>query len=89
MYRGHDDIRNFIRERYDVWETVDDELKELIDADDEHVVSILVTRARGRMSGVEVERTHAGVWTIRAGKIVRVMWFSSREDALEAVGPSE
>jgi hypothetical protein len=29
--------------------------------------------------------THAGVWTIRGGKVVRVEWMS-REEALEAAG---
>jgi ketosteroid isomerase-like protein len=89
VYRGHKDIRNFIRERYEVWETIEDELRELIDAGDEHVVSVLLTRGRGRVSGLRVEGIHAGVWTIRARKIVRVVWLPSRSAALEAVGLSE
>jgi hypothetical protein len=39
---------------------------------------------------VDVEWTHnAGVWTIRDGRIVRVAWFGSVEEALEAVGLRE
>ena len=86
-YHGHEGLRSFIRERYaDAWETIEDDLEELIDAD-EYVVSVVTTRGRGRASGVEVEIKHAGLWTLREGKIVRVAWFPSREEALEAAGP--
>jgi hypothetical protein len=54
------------------------------------VVSVFTYRGRGRTSGVETEwRNMAGVWTLRAGKIVRVTWLRSREQALEAVGLPE
>jgi ketosteroid isomerase-like protein len=87
-YRGHDGMRSFIRERSeDAWADIEDNLDELIEAG-EHVVSVVTTRGRGLASGAEVERTHAGVWTIRAGKIVRVSWVGTREEALEAVGLS-
>jgi ketosteroid isomerase-like protein len=88
VYRGHDGLRSFIRERYEeAWESIDDELEELIDAG-EHVISVITTRGRGRASGVEVEKTHAGVWTFRGRKIVRVAWMS-REEALESAGLRE
>jgi ketosteroid isomerase-like protein len=89
IYRGHDGLRSFIRERYEeAWESIDDELEELIDAG-EHVISVITTRGRGRASGVEVKKTHAGIWTIRNGRIVRVEWMSSRGDALEAAEKAE
>jgi hypothetical protein len=62
---------------------VEDDCEELIDAG-EHVISVVTSRARGRVSGLEVECT--GVWTIHEGKVVRVEWFESREEALEAAG---
>jgi ketosteroid isomerase-like protein len=30
-----------------------------------------------------------GVWTIRDGKVCRVVWYPTRAEALEAVGLSE
>ena len=33
--------------------------------------------------------TQYAVWTIRNGKVVRVVWFPTREEALEAAGLSE
>ena len=89
VYRGYSGVRDLIRERYeDAWESVSDELEELIDADDK-VISIITSRGRGRASGAPAEKTHAGVWTMRDGKILRVDWMSSREEALEAAGLSE
>ena len=89
VYRGHDGIRSFIRERYEeAWETSEDHLDELIDAG-EQVISVITTQGRGLASGAEVGLTHAGVWTIREGKIVRVAWVGSRDEALEAAGMSE
>ena len=85
-YRGHDGLRSFIRERTeDAWADIEDRLEELIDADDQ-VVSVVRSRGRGLASGAEVERVHAGIWTVRGGLIVRVAWVDSRDDALRAVG---
>jgi ketosteroid isomerase-like protein len=88
-FRGHEELRRFFRQYFDMWETFEDDLQELIDAGD-YVISVVTSRGRGRASGVEVEWTgNSGVWTIRNGKVVRVVWFSSRKEALEAVGLSE
>jgi ketosteroid isomerase-like protein len=88
VYRGHEGVRRWSRERYESWEVIEDDCDELIDAG-EQVVSVVTTRGRGRASGAEVEWTHHGVWTIRAGKIVRVAWFRTRDEALEAAGLEE
>lgn len=86
VYRGHEGIRSFIRERYEeAFQSVEDHCDELIDAGD-HVISVVTSRGRGRASGAEVERTFAAVWTILNGKITRVEWLGSRAEALEAAG---
>jgi ketosteroid isomerase-like protein len=63
----------------------EDHCDELIDAG-EHVISVVTRRGRGRASSVEVETRRAGVWTVRAGKVVRTVWFQSVEEALDFVG---
>ena len=84
VYRGHEGLRTFIRERYEeALQSVEDHCDELIDAGDQ-VISVVTSRGRGRASGAEVERTFAAVWTIRNGKIIRVEWLGSRAEALEA-----
>jgi ketosteroid isomerase-like protein len=88
VYHGLDDLRTFYREWYEAWENYEESYEELIDAG-EHVVVVATGRGRGRASGVPVQWTQYGTWTIRAGKIVRVVWFPTREQALEAAGLSE
>ena len=88
IHHGHEGLRDWFRKQQEVWEWWEDEPRELIDAG-EHVVSMVTSRARGRASGLEIESSHIAVWTIREGKIVRVVWFPTREEALEAAGVRE
>jgi ketosteroid isomerase-like protein len=85
VVQGREGLLKWLREWYEPWETLDDTLEELIDAGQQRVVTVVVQRGRGRASGVEVENRLGGVWTVQDGKIIRVVWFPSREDALEAV----
>ena len=63
--------------------------EELIDAG-KQVVSVSTMRGRGRASGAEVtSRRYSGVWTIREGRVTRVVWFPTRAEALEAAGVRE
>ncbi len=91
VYSGpkHEGLRRWFREWHEAWEQVEYEVDELIDMGDE-VIGVVTVRARGRGSGADVEfALHAGLWTIRDGKVVRVVWFKTRKDALEAAGLSE
>ena len=90
LYRGHEGLRSWYREWFDAWENFETVTEEVIDAGGEHVVSVWSQRGRGRASGAEVElRRAAALWTIRNGKVVRLVGFRSRDDALEAVGLRE
>jgi ketosteroid isomerase-like protein len=89
-FHGIDALRAWAREYYSAWEDLDDHLDEVIDAGGDQVVAIVTTRGRGRASGIDVELTgSAGVWTIEDGLIVKVVWYSTVEDALEAAGLSK
>ena len=70
------------------WESWRWEPKEYIDAG-ERVVAVLHVHARGRQSGVDVERVDGAVCTMREGKCVRLDYYGSKEQAFEAVGLSE
>jgi ketosteroid isomerase-like protein len=84
-WKGHAALRRFFQTYYEMWEGFEFDIEELLDAG-ENVVSVVTSRARGRSSGVVVEWTEqVAVWTIRDGRVVRVVWLPSREDALEAV----
>jgi ketosteroid isomerase-like protein len=89
VYHGHDGLRRYFRLRSEAWETITDDCEELIDGG-EHVISVVTVRGRGRASGVEVESQNlVGVWTIREGMVLPVVWFPTRAEALEAAGLSE
>jgi ketosteroid isomerase-like protein len=88
--RRHEGLRRAFRAWYDAWEEVEADLDELIDAGGDQVISVFTYKGRGRVTRVEVEWKHmAGVWTIREGKVVRVDWLRTRDQALEAVGLRE
>ena len=87
-YRGHEGLRRFFRQWREAWEIDEYKCDELIDASDA-VISITTQRDRGRASGLQIERTLAGIWTIRDSKVVRVVWFPTRQEALEAMGLRE
>jgi ketosteroid isomerase-like protein len=89
LHRGHDGLRALNRELHQAFETLETPCEELIDAG-ERVISSSRYLARGRESGIDIEGpVEYGVWTIREGKVARVTWFRSRQEALDAVGLSE
>jgi ketosteroid isomerase-like protein len=88
VFRGHNGLKKFFRAWYEAWEVVKPDLEELIDEGD-RVIAIETTRGRGRASGLSVELPHVSVWTIREGKIIRVQWFATRDEAREATGLPE
>jgi ketosteroid isomerase-like protein len=83
VYLGHDGLRRMFRDWYEAFENYEEECEELI-AVGERVVSVVTGRGRGRASRVDVEMPFMLVWTLRGGKVVRVVWFPTREEALAA-----
>ena len=82
-YRGHEGLRAFDRDLRQAFEDFETDYEELIDAGD-RVISVSRYRARGR-GGIEVDGPlQFGVWSIDQGKITRVAWFGSREEAIQA-----
>ena len=84
---GRDQLRGFLVEFAESWESVRVESHEFIEVGDLVVVP-QTTHARGR-DGIEVVSRPTLVWTIRDGAIERVAMYQERQDALEAVGLSE
>jgi ketosteroid isomerase-like protein len=88
VYRGLDGVRAFFRDWLEVWDEIDWEAEEWIDAGD-HVIALLRVSGRGKLSGVPVERSEAHLWTLRDGKLLRLKVFDSKDGALEAAGLRE
>jgi ketosteroid isomerase-like protein len=62
---------------------------ERVDAGADRVLAHLRSDLRGAGSGAEVELDQWFVTTVRAGKILRLQWFTDRAEAREAAGLSE
>ena len=88
VFRGHDGLRSLFGEWHESWGKIAYDYEELIDAGDQ-VVSVVTRHARGRASGVEVEQPFALLWTIRTGKVTRVVWYLDRDEALESAERTE
>ena len=88
VYSGHAGVRENWRESLEVLGAVDFELVDITDAGDT-VLAAIEERAVGRASGVPVEAHHWAVWTLTAGKVVRLQVFDDRREALAAAGLSE
>jgi ketosteroid isomerase-like protein len=82
VYEGHEGIRRFYSEVRDVWESYVWEPEELIEVGPD-VVALLRSTARGRGSGVEVERETAMVWSVREGRATALRFFRDRDEALK------
>jgi ketosteroid isomerase-like protein len=87
-YRGHDGIRRYIESFEEAMNEIHFEGERFWDAGDDVVVALRLT-ARGRQTAIPVEQRTTGVWTVRAGKLLRIRAYASREEALAAVGLAE
>jgi len=85
---GADSFNEAIKSVFDAWEEVRFETERVIDGGDE-VVALGEVRGRGRAAGIEVARPHGQIWTFRDGGVVRMRWFHSHSETLEAAGLRE
>jgi ketosteroid isomerase-like protein len=88
-YHGHQGLIDAMTWWPSQWDEFETELLQVVDVDDEHVVSLLRNRGRGKSSGVEVVEEVAFLSTFRNGKVARVEMFRGVAEALEAVGLRE
>jgi ketosteroid isomerase-like protein len=89
IYRGHDGMREWTAHFGEAWASFALESEEIMDAGDDKVVELVRLTAQGKGSGVELERQDGIVWTLRDGKVVRLDYYGSRAEALQAAGLEE
>jgi ketosteroid isomerase-like protein len=89
VYRGRDEVvRNFL-EFTASFEYYRFEIEDLRDAGGDKVMAVLRERARGKASGLEVDRRSGWVFTFRDGKVLCAEIFLDPADALGAVARRE
>ena len=88
VFRGHDGVREMLRDLYEAFGDIQIEISEIRDLGD-RVVAIGRYHARGWASGAEVETPIGFVIEFKSGKAFRLRAYLDAEDALEAVGLAE
>ena len=70
------------------WDEVHMQAEEIIDAGEE-VVALVRQSGIGKQSGVPVHLDFGAVWTVRGGRLLKLVVYPRGSEALEAVGLSE
>jgi ketosteroid isomerase-like protein len=89
VYRGHAGVRRWIQELDTDWEAFETCPEEFRDLGD-RVLILGSWRARGRVSGVQLEN-QPGSWVahVKDGKVTRQQTYTDRAEALKAAGLKE
>lgn len=86
-YRGHDGVRQWKTDAFDVIDELEVETEKLIDVGDgETVVMLLRLRGLASHTRIPIDEPWAAVWTIRDGKLLRAQGYVSRREAMRAAG---
>ena len=88
-YHGYEGLARW---RDDIAEVIEDlrfDVEEVIDLDEERVLSIQRAFGRASHTGIEMDVLWASVLTLRDGKIVHAQGYWTPEQARQAVGLSE
>ncbi len=89
VYRGRQEVERYFREFGASFESYRLEIEDLRDAGSDRIVALLRERARGRASGLDVDRRSGWVVTLRDRKVLCMEIYLDPADALEAVGLRE
>src|SRR6266404_2959940 len=89
VHHGHMGVLAAMEQFLGGFEEYSVQLDEIVDHG-ERVVACARLIGRGKTSGARFEQRAAGsVWTLRDGFVQRVVWFETRQEALEAAGLAE
>ena len=88
VYRGHDGVREWLRDLYGTLSEFEAGYPEIRDLGDT-TLAIGFIRARGRASEATIDSPHGTVAEFKNGKGIRIRTYLDPTEALEAVGLSE
>jgi ketosteroid isomerase-like protein len=86
VYHGHEGVEKLMGFWRDTFVELRLEAEEFIDGGDDDVIVPMRVYGRGKTSDVAVELHYTFVCKVRDGRIVEVREFTSKAEALEAVG---
>ena len=89
VYRGHEGVRQFWRTWLVAWRDLESRIEDIVAVGDE-VAVFISQRQRGRTSGIWTDfPLYSMIWTFRDGKVVRLRYRASPEDARAELGLSD
>jgi ketosteroid isomerase-like protein len=88
IYYGQAAFAAFYRRWFGTWDDLRVTPERFLE-DGDRVVVLLTLEGRGKGSGAPVTLRAANVWTIRDAKVVQLVGYPNRAEALEAVGLAE
>ena len=86
--RGADEFNKAIASVFATWDDVQFETERVIDNGDQ-VIALGELCGQLHASGMAVRAPHGQIWTFRGGRVVRMQWFNSHRETLEAAGSAE
>ena len=89
LIHGKDAVIAFWRDYSDTWDEHVFEPIEIREAGEDRVVVVANVRGRGKGSGASFESRSGSIFTLRAGRLVKMRFFPNGEAALEAAGLRE
>jgi ketosteroid isomerase-like protein len=89
VYRGRAELREWVNEVLEPWESLHVAVEEITEATEDRVFLSALLTARGKASGVETKLRGWFVVWFANGTITRRRVFRDRDEALEAAGLSE
>jgi ketosteroid isomerase-like protein len=81
IFRGREGLKRWIASITEIWDEWRMEPERFIAADDRVVVLIHIL-ARGQLSGVELDRETAHIWSVADGRVTRCEVYFDRSEAL-------
>jgi uncharacterized protein len=88
VFEGREAFGHFFRRWFDTWDDLRITPERFIENGD-RVLALVTVEGRGKSSGVLVTVQAADIWTVREGKIVSLVGYPDRDEALLALGVSE
>jgi ketosteroid isomerase-like protein len=83
-YRGHEGLRQWFRDTDEMFSDVSLRVEEVCEPGDERLLVLGRLKARGKMSGAEVDSPIGQLFELRGGRILRGWAYPSHEEAKRA-----
>ena len=82
--RGAESFLGAIASVFEGWEESVFDIERVVERGDD-VIALGTLRTRGR-TGISAARSHGEIWSFDQGRVARMQWFQSHEEALAAAG---